>query len=182
MKKSENPLVDEITKTYTKRVYHLSSLKLPEGLKKCCVWCLKDLSGTLSRRWCGDAECVNSALAWSNPQKEYGLGVLLLRQNFKCNHCSFDYGAVVESFYAGPKIPYGLKEVKNTWRTTFSYWLVHKLKQHMHAHDPMHKPEVDHVVPIYKGGLSLNVDNLNCLCYACHKVKTKSDLSGKRKK
>lgn len=181
MKKSENPAVEKITQTHTKRVYHLSSLKLPEGLKKKCVWCLGELVG-LQRRWCSDAECVNSALAWANPQKEYGLGVLLLRQNFKCKHCDFDYGAIVESMYTGPKIPYGLKECKDTWRTTFSYWLVSKLKEYMHANLPERKPEVDHIVPIYKGGLSLSVDNLQCICYTCHKVKTKVDLSGKRQK
>jgi 5-methylcytosine-specific restriction endonuclease McrA len=45
------------------------------------------------------------------------------------------------------------------------------------------RPEIDHRIPISKGGspLSINLDGLDCLCYSCHKKKTKVDLSGKRK-
>ena len=180
MKKHENPFIDEITKTYTKRIFHLSSIKLPEGLTKKCVWCLGELKGA-QRRWCGD-ECVESAQAWAHPQKEQGLWNLFQKQDFKCKSCQFDYAAVIEEMFKQPKLPYGFKEYKDTWRTKFSYWVITKLKQHLHASDPEHNPEVDHVVPIYKGGLSLSVDNLQCICYTCHKVKTKTDLSGKRKK
>lgn len=174
-------MVEQVTKIHTRRVFHLSSLKLPEGLKKKCVWCLGDLVGK-QRRWCSDAACVNSALAWANPQKEYGLGVLLIRQGFKCKDCAYDYGSIIEEMYRQPKIPYGIKESQNNWRATFSYWVIVKLKQHMHAYAPERKPEVDHVTPIYKGGLALEIDNLQCLCYICHKTKTKVDLSGKRQK
>lgn len=181
MKKCENPLIPEITKTYKKRVFNLSSIKLPNGLKKHCVWCLEDLKGTLARRWCGE-ECVQSAQAWGNPQKEYGLGLLLIRQNFKCAECQFDWGAVVEAMYQKPRTPYGMVECKDTWRTKFSYWLTCKLKEEMHSTDLPHRIEVDHILAISKGGQSLGLDNVRALCYTCHKVKTKSDLSGKRKK
>lgn len=180
MKKCENPLIPEITKTYKKRIFNLSSIKLPEGLKKKCVWCLGELKGA-QRRWCGN-DCVESAQAWGNPQKEYGLGILLIKQDFKCKSCQFDYGVVIEEMYKMPRIPYGLKEIKDKWRTALSFNLIRRLKQHMHQFYPLRKPEVDHIVPIYKGGLPLDVDNLNCLCYTCHKVKTKQDLSGKRSK
>ena len=43
-------------------------------------------------------------------------------------------------------------------------------------------PEVDHIVPIYKGGQSLGLDNHQCICYTCHKAKSKIDNSGPRKK
>lgn len=180
MKKCENPLIPELTKTYKKRIFNLSSIKLPEGLKKQCVWCLGHLKGQ-QRRWCSN-DCVEAAQAWGNPQKEWGLGMLLIKQNFKCNICAFDYGAIIEEMYRQPKIPYGISGVKDTWRIGFSYWLIRKLKSYMRLNYPQHRPEVDHIVPIYKGGLSLDIDNLQCACYDCHKIKTKSDLSGKRKK
>lgn len=180
MKKCENPLIPEITKTYKKRIFNLSSIRLPEGVKKRCVWCLGPLKGA-QRRWCGE-ECVNAASAWGNPQKEYGLGLLLIRQNFKCDMCQFDWGAVVEKMYEKPRTPYGMVECKDTWRTKFSYWLTSKLKDEMHATDKPHRIEVDHVLAISKGGQSLGLDNHRALCYSCHKIKTKSDLSGKRKK
>lgn len=181
MKKCENPLIPEITLTYKKRIFNLSSIKLPEGLKKHCVWCLKDLKGTLSRRWCGD-DCVEAASAWGNPQKEFGLGNLLIRQNFKCNTCQFDWGAIVELIYQKPKVPYGIVKYKDTWRTEFSYWVTRALKNSMHVYDPTRKPEVDHILAISKGGQSLGLDNHQAICYTCHKTKTRLDLSGKRSK
>lgn len=180
MKKCENPNIEIYTKSHTKRIFNLSSIKLPEGLKKQCVWCLGPLKGA-QRRWCGE-ECVEAASAWGNPQKEFGLGVLLIRQNFKCNTCAFDWGAAIESLYQRPKSPYGIVQYKETWRTKFSYWVTHALKDHMHMSDPTRKPEVDHVLAISKGGQSLGLDNHQAICYTCHKIKTKSDLSGKRPK
>lgn len=180
MKKCENPLIPELTKTYKKRIFNLSSIKLPEGLKKRCVWCLKDLTGTLARRWCGD-ECVTAAQAWGNPQKEQGLGYLLIKQNWKCNVCAFDWGAILESMFLEPKLPYGFKEYKTTWRTEFSYWVVTKIKDRMHSTDLPHRIEVDHILAISKGGQSLGLENHQAICFACHKVKTKVDLSGRRK-
>lgn len=180
MKKCENPLIPEITKTHTGRHYNLSDLKLPEGLRKQCVWCLERLKGA-QRRWCGE-ECVNAATAWANPQKEYGLGMLLIRQEFKCKACDFDYGKVVEAMYELPRCPYGMLEAKETWRTVFSVYVVARLKDHLNVNDLPHRVEVDHIMPIYKGGRSLDIDNLQAICYTCHKAKTKVDLSGKRKK
>lgn len=180
MKKCENPNIAIYTQSHKKRIFNLSSIRLPEGLKKKCVWCLGDLKGQ-QRRWCGN-ECVEAASAWGNPQKEYGLGILLIRQNFKCNTCQFDWGAVVEAMYQKPRVPYGMVECKDTWRTKFSYWLTVKLKDEMHMTDLPHRIEVDHVLAISKGGQALGLDNHQAICYTCHKVKTKQDLSGKRVK
>lgn len=180
MKKCENPLIPEITKTYKKRIFNLSNIRLPEGIKKKCVWCLGELSG-LQRRWCSD-DCVVAAQAWGNPQKEQGLYQLLIKQNWKCNLCTFDWGTVVEAMFNEPKLPYGFKEYKDTWRTQYSFWVVTKVKDRMHQNDPPHRIEVDHILAISKGGQSLGLDNHQAICYTCHKVKTKSDLSGKRKK
>lgn len=37
--------------------------------------------------------------------------------------------------------------------------------------------EVDHIVPLYKGGAD-DEDNCQVLCIECHKLKTKSELTG----
>lgn len=36
--------------------------------------------------------------------------------------------------------------------------------------------EIDHVIPLAAGGLSHDDDNLQVLCYDCHKIKTKQDI------
>ena len=58
-------------------------------------------------------------------------------------------------------------------------WVTRKLKEII-SKDL--KPEVDHIIPIFKGGESLGLDNHQVICYTCHKAKTKKDVSGKRKK
>jgi len=180
MKTCQNPLIPEITKTYKKRNYNLSDLDLPQGVYRKCVWCLGSLPSN-RRRWCSD-ECVDTASAWANPQKEYGLGILLIRQNFKCNTCAFDWGSVIEELYRQPRMPYGLSEVKNIWREKFSYYISRKLKMVMADTDPDHRPEVDHILAISKGGQALGFDNHQVFCTLCHRSKTKIDNSGPRKK
>jgi 5-methylcytosine-specific restriction endonuclease McrA len=54
-----------------------------------------------------------------------------------------------------------------------------RLKEHISSD---RKPEVDHIVPVSKGGATLGLDNHQAICYTCHKVKTKVDNSGPRKK
>ena len=41
--------------------------------------------------------------------------------------------------------------------------------------------EVDHIKAIMNGGESLDKDNLQVLCYTCHKEKTKEDFKIKIK-
>lgn len=38
------------------------------------------------------------------------------------------------------------------------------------------EPEIDHIIPIFKGGMSIGLDNVQILCYSCHKKKTKKDM------
>ena len=51
-KKPNNPRIELLTKSYKDRAFNLSSIKLLDGLVKCCVWCLQPLKG-MQRRWCG---------------------------------------------------------------------------------------------------------------------------------
>lgn len=181
MERCKNPQIAEITTTYKKRVFNLSDIRLPQGVYKKCVWCLGPLKGA-QRRWCGD-DCLNEASAWGNPQKEYGLGVLLIRQNFKCNICAYDWGAIVEGIYAGEaKRPYGWVEAKDTWRFKFNFWLAKKLKYVMAKTDKDRRLEVDHILAISKGGQSVGLGNHQAICHLCHKEKTKVDNSGPRGK
>jgi HNH endonuclease len=42
-------------------------------------------------------------------------------------------------------------------------------------------PEVDHIVPVYRGGQSIGFENHQAICYTCHKTKTKVDNAGPKK-
>lgn len=168
-KKSNNPQIESLTKSYRDRAYNLSSIKLPEGLKKCCVWCLEPLTG-MQRRWCGKDDCLAAALAWARPQKEQGLYALLVRQDYKCNACQLDWK---------PYIDMVSHDFQGRLTSDQIFFFMSRFKLKVPAKE---NPEVDHIVPIYKGGQALGLENHQAICYTCHKTKTSKDLSGKRKK
>lgn len=172
-KPSGNPKVLELTKTWTKRSVDLTQLKkiqVPEG--KFCAWCAQDkLSG--NQKYCSNA-CKVSANAWAYPQKEYGLGCLLMRQDWKCNVCQYDYVPLVEQLLVNGRI----YDKPKDYKTMFSWTLVRRIKQ---KSPQERKPEVDHIIPVSKGGITLGISNHQALCFSCHKAKTKIDNSGSRK-
>lgn len=180
-KPSGNPKVEELTKSVRDRSYNLSCLqaiKLPEmndkgKPKRLCAWCATVELTHGNQKYC-TTECSNSAMAWAYPQKEDALRYLLLRQEWKCATCKYDYKPELELIVAKDRLlGYGFDLAKLPW------YYFKRLKARVPSD---RKPEVDHIISIYKGGVSLGLDNHQAICYTCHKTKTKQDLSGKRKK
>jgi len=52
-------------------------------------------------------------------------------------------------------------------------WLFRQLELNC-IHNGVNDYEIDHITPLYKNG-SNKIDNLQILCYSCHKSKTKKD-------
>lgn len=176
-KKSKNPQVEQITKSFTGRIYATSSLNylIREDGSKGCIWCGDTLkSRHATTRYCKDGLCMQSAFAWSNPQKENGLWILLQRQDFCCNVCKYDYKPFIEERIVGKS--YGTK-TNTDYKNEFNFYILKNLKSKI---EKTLCPEVDHIVPIYRGGQSLGLENHQVICYGCHKIKSKVDNSGKR--
>lgn len=38
------------------------------------------------------------------------------------------------------------------------------------------QPEVDHIIPLFRGGDEWDIDNLQCVCRPCHEEKTRKEL------
>lgn len=179
MKKSNNPIIAELTKSIRKRQTSLEGVKVPitfdgEAKVRWCVWCVEVKLHNRNQKYCSDL-CRNSTWAWAYPQKEEGLYYLLQRQQFKCASCQFDYKPTLTE----------LAKEYAPWRDferEFFWGLMKRLKNRMGTIRPDRRPEVDHVIPVSKGGDGLGLDNHECKCYLCHKAKTKVDLSGKRVK
>lgn len=149
-KPSKNPKVEELTKSFTERIYPVSNLPyiVGEDGSKRCIWCGDPLKTKHpNTRYCKDATCSDSAYAWAHPQGDSGRRLLIQRQNFKCNICLFDWAPFLPNWNYG-KIP------------------------------SERAPEVDHVIPVFKGGQTLGLENHQAICYTCHKVKTKADVTG----
>ncbi len=177
-KKSNNPDIAVLEKSYRGRTFSVSHLKvLKIENARFCVWCHEGKLNHGNQRWCSE-ECVSSGLAWANPQSEHGLHILLVKQNFKCLHCNFDYLPYVEKALSYLNRNHPTVD-KAKIRNQISALLMKVMKRNI----PRDKaPEVDHIIPISKGGQAIGLDNVGILCYSCHKMKTKVDNSGPRKK
>lgn len=172
-----NPIVEVLSKSWTKRSIDLTKLKpliVGEGKQaiKHCAWCAEPFRGL---KYCGD-ECSTAAQAWAYPQKEAGLYLLLVEQDWKCKLCGYSY---VDDYRQAMESSYGVEGAKRFGVDKFMWHIVKKLKDRV-VKD--RKPEVDHIVPVSKGGQSIGNSNHQIICYTCHKEKSKKDNSGPRKK
>lgn len=183
-KKSNNPLVAELTKTVKKRSHNLSCLrplKLEElddrgKNKRLCAWCYTDEIKSFhgNARYCSKA-CGTSAMAWAFPQKEDSLKYLLMAQDYKCAHCQFDYKPFLIEMIEKERKRFG-----GVWELLDLPWFYFKRLKNIVPAD--RKPEIDHILAISKGGISLGQENHQVLCFLDHKIKSKIDNSGPRKK
>ena len=181
-KKSNNPKVEELTKSVKDRTYNLSCLKpvKTEELnnkgkpRRFCAWCCEGELFHGNAKYCTTI-CSDSAMAWAYPQQENALKILLFRQDLKCIGCGYDYKPFLEAMIAKDRARYG-----GVWELHQLPW--HYFKRLKKTVDLQYRPEVDHVIAIAKGGESLGNSNHQALCYTCHKKKTKIDNSGPRKK
>lgn len=186
-KKSGNPKVLEITKFCKDRSTNLTNIgpiQLEElsskGKKKrLCAWCALIEIDHGNRKYCSK-DCNNSAMAWANPQKEDALRFLLEKQGWKCAHCQFDYTIDLLAILKREFDKYPAERQYHPKKFEDLPWYYFKRLKTRTSKE--HKPEIDHILAISKGGDSLGLDNHQVLCFTCHKVKTKVDLSGKRTK
>lgn len=172
-KKTTNPKITQLTKSTTKRSVCLDQLKpVKTEAGRFCAWCVEGQIHRGNAKYCNQV-CRDSAWAWAYPQSEHGLGMLLHRQDHKCNLCGFDYNPFLETECREMHGGYSYNRLID-YKTEFIWYLYSRLKRRV---PPERKPEVDHVIPIFKGGESLGLDNHQAICYSCHKSKTAKDLS-----
>lgn len=182
-KRSNNPKVEELTKSCKERSTNLDNLRaikieLDGKTTRKCAWCAEGTLTHGNQKYC-TTECSTSAMAWAYPQKEDALRYLLAAQDWKCKTCQYDYRPTITEIYKRDRDKYSDHgEVTDEELSKISWYYLKRLKYKI---PKINKPEVDHVVPIYKGGHSLGLDNHQAICYSCHKAKTSKDLSGKRK-
>lgn len=177
-KPTKNPKIEEMTKSFKDRALQLSHypvIPTPEG-KRMCLWCGEiELMGSKNKKYCSP-ECSEAIWAWAQPQKENGLHVLLVRQSWKCNSCHLDWEPILQKVLAYfHRRNYHVPNFGKDSSVRF-------MKIFKNNCPKEQSPEVDHIIPISKGGQSLGFSNHQAICFACHKTKTKVDNSGPRKK
>lgn len=183
-KPTKNVKVIELVKSCKDRSYNLATLKpiKSEELndkgnpRRFCAWCTEVELFHGNQKYCSN-DCSTSAMAVFYPQKEDSLRFLLIKQEWKCADCQFDYRPIMQAIIDKERArrPYAVEEELPL--ETLECFYFNRLKNNV----PFDKrPEVDHILAICRGGNSLGLDNHQVLCYTCHKSKTKIDLSGKR--
>lgn len=152
------PVAAAYIKNYSlDRYCRLSELPI---LETRCAWC-NEMPRPGKRKYCSDA-CLESAMMWCFPQKPATkMYVLLKLQDCTCPGC----GEIFD------------EQITNRLET---------LEAHIKRHFPNQKHvtyhalgygtgeiwQVDHIIPIFRGGEGVGLENIQVLCKPCHKKKT----------
>lgn len=172
-----------------------------------CAWCnQKELKKFRSKYCSPDCLETSSAYCYpqSNSQSFF---FLFKRQHHQCATCKFDYSSTLEALKQEKLLQTkkrilrkidALKEMpleqalkskkyikseiskfKKTVRSEFLFDMhtPKKIRRHHRKLKDQREPEVDHLVPIGAGGSALGFENLQLLCFKCHKTKTSKDLT-----
>ncbi len=152
-------LAKEITAKWAYfRKMNLSELKIDNG--NCC-WCNERPIPSSRHRYCSTL-CRDSAYLFCYPQSPVSKGYLLMKQHWACLSCGLCYDDQVKIAII----------VKTEHRPdecdpiSAFYWIGYKIGQEM---------DMDHIKPIYKGGVGLGFNNHQVICRPCHHRKTAID-------
>jgi HNH endonuclease len=201
-----NPQLTNITKSSGRSISKGWLRPIKRDGKLFCAWCnQKELTKFRSKYCSVDCLETSSAYCYpqSNPQSFF---FLFKRQNNQCADCKFDYSSTLEALKKEKlnntkkrisrkidllkEMP--LEEARKFKKTIqgeirkfnnhllaqflFDIRTPKKIRKHHRKLKDQREPEVDHLVPIGAGGSALGFENLQLLCFKCHKAKTAQDI------
>lgn len=154
----------------SRRTFSLALLPKPQGQ---CAWC-NERQTKGKRKYCSE-DCQESAYIYSYPQSPASkMFVFLQRQGCVCLGCGECFDCEITRRIEGCLA-----------------WIERHAKDHPRS--AMEKPEfvtfhslgngtgelwhVDHILPIFKGGQGVGLENIQVLCVPCHKQKTVRERS-----
>ena len=202
-----NPALTEISKLTGRSVSKSWLRAIHRDGKAFCAWCNRTELAKYRSKYCSlECSETSSAFCnpQTNAQSFY---FLLRKQNKKCTHCAFDYSQTFEALKRDlssrlrKKIERNIKalegktleealrsrpyikrlisefKIKLHQPLRFGPETPQKIRDHHRKLKDGREPEVDHILPIAGGGSPFGFDNLQLLCYTCHKAKTSKDLA-----
>ncbi len=202
-----NPQLTNITNSSGRSVSKNWLRPIRRDGKKFCAWCNQKELGKFRSKYCSiDCLETSSAYCYpqSNPQSFF---FLFKRQHNQCADCKFDYSSTLETLKKDKlsntkkriarkieslkemPVDQALKlkksiqsEIRKFKKNILAQYLFDlqtpkKIRRHHRKLKDQREPEVDHLVPIGAGGSALGFDNLQLLCFKCHKTKTSRDLA-----
>ena len=159
----DNELVKKLMNySHERRYYWRSEFKVNKrDGRRYCAWCNQRETPSGRHKYCSD-ECSFSCTLFCVPCGYDGFGYLFNLQKGYCRHCNHDWLQYYNSDFYLKRYVEG-----KGWFNPFH--LKDRIPQEF-------KPEMDHIIPVACGGPILGHDNIQLICYTCHKVKTKIDM------
>lgn len=123
-----------------------------------CCYCNIMLIEKPRRRYCSD-DCAMSAFMNANPNTPtVRAWIIINRQQGACLACGVIQDVLFERA-----------------RHRLKYWPDKKITYYSLGDQTGHLINVDHVVPIHRGGAAVGLKNVQVLCVGCHIRKTKEE-------
>lgn len=153
-----------------KRSANLSDISLPSD--GTCAWCNSRPITPPRKKYCGDV-CQVFAEMWCNPQSPRTKAWLLIhRQSCACTLCGEDFEEQIVE-----RILHLDKYLKRCRRDRPDYWHPSSVTYFLIGSNTADLWEVDHRIPIFRGGQGIGLDNVQVVCTACHRNKTAMEKS-----
>ena len=158
----------EILAKATGRTLVLEKFKA-DKVNKLCVWCGVGKCTGRRVKYCSD-DCKSSAWIHCNPQSPTAkIWVLINRQQGACRACGLSHEDLINKRYRaseGRRADWERMAKQYGWKEKF------EITYHALGNNTGHVIQVDHIVPIFKGGAGIGLDNIQVICAQCHFDKT----------
>ena len=201
-----NPQVTEVTSLSSRSVSKNWLKPVKRDGKSYCAWCNQQELKKARSKYCSKACLETSSAYCYPQTNAQSFYFLFLRQNHQCAGCKFDYSPTLDALKKEKlentkkrikrkidllkdlKIDEAMKakksietEIKKFSRSElmplpFDHYTPKKIRRHHRKIKDQREPEVDHRNPIAAGGSALGFENLQLLCFKCHKAKTSQDM------
>lgn len=150
------------------RSFPLSDLPILKG--KCC-WCNALDIQPPKRRYCSDA-CVEAAVLFCHPQSpRTKMYILLQLQDCTCVGCGEIFDEQIRTIIEAT-LERRVRWKKLFPKESFAPGLEAPITLNSIGQNTGHLWQVDHIIPIFRGGRGVCIENLQVLCVNCHRKKT----------
>jgi len=139
-----------------------------------CPWCGSYRREERRRIWCG-SDCQQSAFVTCNPQALTSKGFIFMdRQDCTCLACGLNIEDRIKAF-----IPIQYERNLASIERQRKFADVSKMTptvKYFHIGSLIgSRFDLDHKIPIFKGGSGIGLENVQVICAGCHKIKTSKE-------
>lgn len=149
--------------------------RLQKGIAGECAWCNEKLVPQRRNKYCG-LNCRESAFAYCNPQNPGTKAWLFIHaQTCACFVC----GEIFDEEW-GKRIDDHHRHLHDMQAKGW-YRDLQKVPYHWIGNGIGDRFQLDHRVPLHKGGRGIGFENVQVICTPCHAKKTAAECSGRLK-